>query len=454
MIAKHNLIKNKIELVYTPSREKAAAIIEAGIAAVLPASIMHTSICCRFEKNILSIRGQDFDIANGRIFVVGGGKAAGTMAASLEDILGPGRITDGIVVDKYGITDNRTKQIIVRTAGHPVPDENGAMAVQEMLQIKERYALTRDDIVICLISGGGSALLPYPVEGVTLAEKQQTTRLLLSSGADITEINCVRKHLSKVKGGQFGRHFTPATVISLILSDVIGNDLSVIASGPTYPDQSTYTQAMAVLIKYGLQSQVPETVLKHLELGAAGKVGETPKILTNCHNFIIGDNSLALENMRQKAVQLGLKPLVLTAEQKGDTAVVARYRANEIKTGKYAGYDTLLLGGETTPVLPHEHGHGGRNQHYAAVSLTLFKEYPGKWLVASVGTDGSDFMSEIAGAMVDNNTQAWLESHHISPDSYIALFDSYGLLSQVSGSIVKTGNTGTNVGDVMVYLLG
>ncbi len=449
-----NIIKNWGALATTPSRHKVLSILEAGISRVLPSSIMYASVKFRKQQHLLSVSGHNYDLSSGRVFVIGGGKAATAMSHALEKILGPSSICAGIVTDKYGVVDINTKKISVVLAGHPVPDENGVRAVSSMLQLKSQYGITEGDHVICLISGGGSALLPCPADSVALEDKQQITRLLLASGAEISEINCVRKHLSKVKGGQLGRFFAPATVISLILSDVIGNDLSVIASGPTFPDNSTFDQAAAVIRKYDLSAQIPVSVRQYLEKGVSGHVADTPKSLKNCYNFIIGDNSLALAAMRIKALQLGLHPLIISAEQKGDTGEIALQRVKEILDGRYSGYDTLLIGGETTPRITGKHGQGGRNQHYAAVSLLAMEKNSHPWLVASLGTDGSDYMPDVAGALVDDSTLLKLNNKRIPLVSYIQKFDSYGLLSQVDDAIIKTGNTGTNVGDIIVYLLG
>jgi hydroxypyruvate reductase/glycerate 2-kinase len=449
-----NIIKNKDQLATTTSRQKAISIIEAGISCVLPSSIMHSSLKFDKQNQKLTVNNHKIDLTHGRVFVVGGGKAGVVMARSLEQILDSANICAGIVTDKYGVDDISTEKISIVLAGHPVPDNNGVQAVQAMLQMKTRYQISEKDIVICLISGGGSALMPCPVDEITLEDKQQVTRLLLESGAEISDINCVRKHLSKVKGGQLGRYFSPATVVSLILSDVIGNDLSVIASGPTYPDKSTFFQAITVIQNYNLLSRIPLSVRKHLEDGISGIVKDTPKKLDNCYNFIIGDNSLALEAMRIKALQLNLHPLVISAEQKGDTRKVAEKYADAISSGKYSGYDTLIIGGETTPRLPEKHGQGGRNQHYTAVSVLALEKYKTPWLVASIGTDGSDYMSGVAGALVDESTLALLKEHKIDVEAYIDNFNSYGLLSQLENSIIRTGNTGTNVGDIMVYILG
>ena len=448
------IIKNKAELATTPMRRQALDIIETGIARVLPDNIMRASVQYKVKNRTVIVNGHRFDLSKGRLFVIGGGKAAGLMAGTLEDILGPGVITAGIVTTKRGSTNYTKKKIEVIQAGHPIPDEGGVEAVHRMLDLRPRYNIGADDVVICLISGGGSALMPCPAEGVSLADKQSVTSLLLGSGAEISEINTIRKHLSRVKGGRLGRYFAPATVISLILSDVIGNDLSVIASGPTYPDQSTFTDALKVLKKYSLFSRCPASVVGLLERGAKGLTDETPKTLDNCHNFIIGDINLALEAMKAKATELGLKPYIVTAAQKGETTTAAVQRSVEIMENKYSGKNAVILGGETTPSLPSKAGKGGRNQHYAAVSMQQMKEYPGKWVVASVGTDGSDFLPDVAGAVVDEKTWSRLEEQKVDVQSYIDRFDSFHLLEKAGNVLVRTGNTGTNVGDVVVYLLG
>lgn len=296
--------------------------------------------------------------------------------------------------------------------------------------------------------------MPCPVDGVTLEDKQAVTGLLLECGADIREINTVRKHLSKTKGGGLGQHFSPATVVSLIISDVIGNDLDVIASGPTSPDSSTFENACEVLEKHSLKGKIPSSVLNYLERGKEGKVPETPKTLANCRNYVIGDNILALRAMEEKARDLGLRPHIVTTEQKGDTAAAARVRAEEIIEGKYSGCSAIIIGGETTPVLPENHGIGGRNQHYAAVSMPAMKDCPGEWVLASVGTDGSDYLPDTAGAIVDDRSREDTENRGIDISSYIDRFDSHTLFLKMGNSLIVTGSTGTNVGDIIVYVLG
>ena len=222
----------------------------------------------------------------------------------LMQLLESENITDGVVICKD--RPPKISKIQAVQAGHPIPDQRGVEGVERILHLKDRYGINGDDLVLCLISGGGSALMPCPVDGLSLDDKKKLTGLLLASGAEIHEINCVRKHLSKIKGGRLGYYFSPATVISLILSDVIGNDLSTIASGPTVPDFSTYAEALAVLEKYNLLSTAPADAVNILKKGSQGLLEETPKALNNCHNYIIGDNNLALQRYGPKGCGVGV----------------------------------------------------------------------------------------------------------------------------------------------------
>lgn len=445
------IIKNKKELTITKLRHQALDIIEAGIESVLPSNIMTKALKFDPGHKVLSVKKSHYDISQGRIFVIGGGKASGAMAQNLEKIIPPKLITTGIVNCKS--CDYQTKKIKIIEAGSPIPDQRGVAGVKKMLALKKKYSIDKNDLVICLISGGGSALMPCPAKGISLNDKKKITKLLIESGAKIQEINAIRKHLSLVKGGHLGHCFYPTTVISLIISDVIGNDLDVIASGPTVADPSTYSKAYNVLKKYSLLSKVSKSVVKVLKKGMAGKIKETPKKLDNCHNYIIGDNGLALKAMYEKAKKLGLKPYVVTAKQTGDPIKMARLRAKEILKGKYGKYDVLLIGGETTPKLPKKHGKGGRNQHYAATSLLTLKDYPSDWVVASIGTDGSDFLPDVAGAIVDKNSLTTTVKKKINIQKYLDKFDSNTLLKKIGHSLIVTGNTGTNVCDVIVYIL-
>jgi glycerate 2-kinase len=444
------IIKNNYQLATTELRRATLEIIDAGISRVLPAAIMQSAISYTRSQNVI-VNGDTYPLSGGRIFVLGGGKASCLMAASLTQTLESENITDGVIICKD--RPPKISKIQIVQAGHPIPDQRGVEGVERILHLKERYGMNGDDLVLCLISGGGSALMPCPVDGLSLDDKKKLTGLLLASGAEIHEINCVRKHLSKIKGGRLGYYFSPATIISLVLSDVIGNDLSTIASGPTVPDFSTYAEALVVLEKYNLLSAAPADAVNILKKGSQGLLDETPKALNNCHNYIIGDNNLALRAMAQKAAELGYRPQIVTAELKGDTATVALSVANKIINAGNSGYDVFILGGETTILLPAAPGKGGRNQHYVAESLLAMGNYPKQWVMASVGTDGSDYLPDIAGAIIDHNSLPRLRNINIDVQQYLDRCDSNNLLQKLGDSLIVTGDTGTNVGDIVVYLL-
>jgi len=446
------IIKNREELITSGQRAAAVELIEAGIERVLPSNLVRTSVKYDHGQKRLSVEGHEYDLQKGRVFVVGGGKASGAMAVELEKILGPASIAAGIVNCKSD--EHVTQKIKVVRAGHPVPDAAGVEGVREMLSMKARYCIGKDDLVINLVSGGGSALLPCPVNGVALEDKQVMTQLLLGCGADIKEVNSVRKHLSLIKGGGLAGFFAPARMVSLIISDVVGDDPGVIASGPAVPDASTYADALNVLQKYGLLEKAPQAAVDFIRRGCAGLEAETPKRLRNCTNHVIGNNHMALQAMAKKAVALGIKPCIVTAEMTGGTTEYAYGMAARVKEGRYRGFGALLIGGETAPALTENAGKGGRNQHYAAVSMLAMQGHIPPWLVASVGSDGSDFLPDAAGAMVDDRSLHEARAAGLDVEDYITRFDSNTLFTRMGRSLIITGPTGTNVSDILLYLLG
>ncbi len=445
------IIKNYQEIDITDLRKQALEMIEAGIKKVHPGFLIKSAIRYNRNFNSLTVQNKTYDIIRGRVFIVGGGKAAGLMAQALEKIIGASNITAGIV-NCHG-DDYELEKIKIIKAEHPLPDRKGVKGVEKMLDLKEEYEIGEKDLVICLISGGGSALIPSPADSISLKDKQTATQLLLESGADIREINAVRKHLSKVKGGRLGRYFQPAQVISLILSDVAGNNLNVIASGPTVPDPTTFKDARAVLVKYNLLEKISSEAREYIERGCDAQEEESPKELDNCDNYIIGDINTALEAMAGKAKALGLKPMIISAEITGVPEVVGKRISQEIIKGEYKNYNALIFGGETTPCLPKTHGQGGRNQHLAAVSMLAMKDYQKEWVMASVGTDGSDYLSKVAGAMVDSYSLRMAMQKGLDVKEYIDKYDTNTLFKELGNSLIITGDTGTNVGDVMVYIL-
>ncbi len=390
------------------------------------------------------------------IWVVGAGKAGATMAAALEQLLGS-RITAGLVNVKYGHTA-KLSRIDLNECGHPVPDEAGVRGAERIADMVG-FASERD-LVIAVISGGASALLPLAARPVTLAEKQATTKLLLASGANIHEINSVRKHISAVKGGQLARLAAPATLLALLLSDVIGDDLDVIGSGPAAPDSSTFASARSVIQKYGIADAVPPAVLARIDAGMHGEIAETPKpgdpVFARVQNLVVGSNRLAVDAAVRKARRLGFRPLVLSTRIEGETREVARMHAAIAREVVASGQPLrapacLISGGETTVTLRGA-GLGGRNQEFAlaaAIDLAGCDNI----VVLSGGTDGTDGPTDAAGAIADGTTLARAAALGMNAHGYLADNDSYHFFEPL-GDLLDTGPTGTNVMDVRLLLVG
>lgn len=391
-----------------------------------------------------------------RIFVVGAGKASAAMARAVESLLGP-RISGGLVNVKYGHTD-RLRRIQLNECGHPVPDQAGVEGARRIAELV-RQAGPRD-LVICLISGGASALLPAPASPVTLAEKQEATRLLLGCGATIHEINAVRKHLSELKGGRLARLAAPATVLTLLLSDVIGDDLDVIGSGPTAPDASTFASARAVLEKYALLERVPPSVAERIERGLRGEIEDTPKpgdpVFERVQNLIVGSNRLAVDEAARKARRLGYRTMVLSTFVEGETREVARVHAAIAREILASGHPLrapacIISGGETTVTL-RGNGLGGRNQEFVLAAAIALSGYD-RVAMLSAGTDGTDGPTDAAGAVADGHTLARAQRLGLQAERFLANNDSYHFFEPL-GDLVKTGPTNTNVMDIRVLLVG
>jgi glycerate 2-kinase len=386
------------------------------------------------------------------IYVIGAGKAGASMAQGAERVLGRG-ITEGFINVKDGHLA-KLRRIELHECGHPIPDERGVAGARRIAGIAAKAGA--DDLVLCLISGGGSALMPLPAEPVTLADKQATTRLLLACGADIHEINAVRKHNSLIKGGQLARLAYPATVLSLLLSDVIGDDLDVIGSGPTAPDASTFACVKEIFDKYALWGRLPDSVRCRTEAGLAGEIPETPKpgdpAFTRTRNLVIGSNDLAVRAAAAKARALGFRTLVLSTFVEGETREVARMHAaiarEIVRNGRPVRPPACIItGGETTVTL-RGNGLGGRNQEFVLAAAIDIAGLPDV-AIFSGGTDGSDGPTDAAGAIADGRTFARLPTAR----RFLADNDSYHYFEQL-GDLVKTGPTNTNVMDVRLILVG
>lgn len=424
----------------TVLRRHALSIFRAALTAADPAAAV--------TRHLQRLDFSRFE----NVYVVGAGKAGASMAAAAERVIGR-RITAGFINVKEA-PRTRLRRIELHESGHPVPDSRGAEGAQRIAQIAESAA--RRDLVVCLISGGASALMPLPAPPITLEENQATTRLLLASGADIHEINTLRKHISAIKGGQLARLAAPARVEALLLSDVIGDDPSAIGSGPAAPDATTFANALGVLDRYGIRERVPASVRARLEQGAAGELPETPKpadpIFARVYNRIIGSNRLALYAAERRARELGFRTLLLSSEVQGEAREVARVHAaiarGIARTGRPIRPPACVItGGETTVTLKGE-GKGGRNQEFALAAALDIAGEPNT-VIFSAGTDGTDGPTDAAGALVDGFTI------RRDPDAraYLDRSDSYRYFDRL-GDLVKTGSTHTNVMDVQLILVG
>lgn len=437
----------------------AKAIFTKAVAAVNPSKRLEEML--RIEKNCLLIKMEEgsekvFDL-NGfdRIFLIGAGKASSSMAQAIEDIFGD-RMTKGMITTKYGhILPLKYTEII--EAGHPIPDQkgfDGATKIQALL--KETGP---KDLVLFLLSGGGSALLPLPVEGITLEEKQEVTQLLLDCGADIQEINTIRKHISQIKGGWLARWAYPSTVIGFILSDVVGDPLDVIASGPTVPDTSTFEEALKILGKYDLINEIAPSIKKHLLLGKEGKLEETPKpgdvAFEKVFNILIGSNILALFAAEKEASSLGFNTLILSSSIVGETREAARFHGAIAKEVIFSGHPIprpacIISGGETTVTIKG-HGLGGRNQEFALAGAFEIHGLE-RVVLLSGGTDGTDGPTDAAGAIVDHTTIKKAQLMGLDPKVHLENNNAYPFFQRL-GDLLITGPTHTNVMDVRILLV-
>ncbi len=435
-------------------RQDAIAIFEHGIKAVDPANAIKRNLA--LEDNRLFIEGKIYDLSDyENIFIVGMGKASAAMAKALEDLLG-NRIKAGIVNVKYGHTVP-LKIVRANEAGHPVPDQAGLAGTHQILQLLRQTG--EKDLVFCLISGGGSALLPCPADGITLGEKQRLTQALLHCGATIHEINSLRKQISKVKGGRLARLVYPSTLISLILSDVIGDNLDSIASGPTVPDQTTFADCFNILERHKIHGEIPGSILEYVEKGGRGEFEETPKaddpIFERTQNVIIGSNDQALWAAKEKADDLGYNTLILSSFIEGETTEVAKVHAaiakEILRTGNPVGRPACVVSGGETTVKIKGRGMGGRNQEFAlaaAISIDGLDEVA----ILSAGTDGTDGPTEAAGAIADGSTIRRSEELGMIAEEYLRENNSYNFFNPLK-DLVITGPTNTNVMDLRIIMV-
>jgi glycerate 2-kinase len=438
----------------SPYRGAIQAVQRAALAAVEPGAAVKRFVQCQGER--LIVAGQSYDLAAvERVRVVGAGKAAAAMAAALHAILAD-RLSGGLAVTKYDHASLGAGPIELVEAGHPLPDQAGVAAAERMAQLLAGG--TERDLVLAIISGGGSALLALPAAGISLADLQATTGLLLRSGATIGEMNAVRKHLSQVKGGGLARLAAPSPLIGLILSDVVGDPLDAIASGPTAPDPTTFADAWAALERYDLAERVPAPVRDRLQAGRHGDLVETPKpgdpVFDRVQNVIISSNRLAAEAAVLEAQAWGLNALLLSTFIEGEARQVARVAAALAKELAYHDRPVprpacLVWGGETT-VTVYGAGRGGRNQELALAAALALDGVPNV-LLAALGTDGTDGPTDAAGAVVTGETAARARALGLDAATHLTNNDAYSLFDAL-GDLLRTGPTGTNVNDLLFIL--
>lgn len=464
-LVENHLIKILLENITDEKRvrrEQALTILGTALAAVDPGAAVRNTL--QYDKNSgrLEVAGQSYDLNQyENLYVVGAGKAGWPMAKAIAEIFGD-KLKAGAVTVKYGhgpMPGEARGKIELTEADHPVPDAAGVSGAEKIVNLLK--PLAEKDLVLAVISGGGSALLELPVEGVTLTDMQALTSALLRCGATINQLNTVRKHLSQVKGGQLARWASPAPVIGLILSDVVGSPLDVIGSGPTVPDTSSFGDAWAILESFGLteNSQLPSAILAHLKAGRAGQIPETPKpgnpLFDKVQNVVVADNRIAAEAAAGKARELGFNPLLLSTYVEGEAREVAKVYAalaKEVLTfnSPVARPACLLLGGETT-VTVRGSGLGGRNQEMAlALALTL--EGLDAILAIPLATDGSDGPTDAAGAIAEGDTLSRARSLGLDATDFLHRNDAYHFFER-TGDLLRTGPTQTNVNDLTLLLI-
>lgn len=427
-------------------------LFKAALGAGDPYGAMLRSI--RLQKGVLLAGPYRYRLSRyRRIVAIGAGKASARMAQALEHVLGT-FLQSGLVVVKYG-HGAATKTIQILEAGHPVPDQEGLLAGRRLLDLVT--ALTDEDLLIVLLSGGASSLLPAPVNGLTLEDKQQTTQLLLRSGATIQEMNTVRKHLSSLKGGQLAAT-TKAQVLTFLLSDVIGDDIGTIGSGPTAPDDTTFGDAWAIVQDYHLDRTIPQSVRRHLLRGVQGRISETPTsksvVFKRVRHHIIGGNSAAVDAVSGAAITSGLQPMVLSSTLTGEAREVAKVFGSMAREIAYRARPLrrpccLLAGGELTVAVTGK-GRGGRAQEFALAAAGEIAGLKNVW-IAGFATDGSDGPTDVAGAVVSGNTMACAQQKGLDVARALRQNDAYPFFQKAGGHI-STGPTGTNVNDLYLLL--
>ncbi|HEU4682963.1 MAG TPA: DUF4147 domain-containing protein [Nitrospira sp.] len=443
-----------IDLPASPARPLLTHLLRAALTAVEAGHAVRRAV--RKRGALLTLGRRRYDLRRyDRIAVAGAGKAAAAMARAVEDLLGS-RLERGLVIVKYQHAAPRPDRIVIAEAGHPIPDASGVRATRRLLKLAA--SLSPRDLLIVLLSGGASSLMPAPVPGVSLKDKQRVTELLLTCGADIVEINSVRKHLSLIKGGRLAQS-TTASILALILSDVPGDDVSAVGSGPTAPDPTTFGRAIECLKRYRVWPQVPSSARRHLLRGKGGHVIETPKprasLFRRVDHHVIGNNRLAVaaaaDAARTAGIAVSIDPRMLSGEaSRAGRAFAALARAIVDRDRPLPRPCCVIAGGETT-VTVRGNGRGGRAQEFALAAAKVIAGLKNTWIMA-VGTDGTDGPTDVAGAVVDGQTAGRAARLGIDLDEALEENNTYPVLKKLRAH-VRTGPTRTNVNDLYLLLV-
>jgi glycerate 2-kinase len=437
------------------ARKTVLELLNVGINSVLPKNLIPQFV--RRDGHKLIFKEIIFELtSNTNIFVIGAGKASGAMAEQLEHLLGSS-ITNGFVNIPEG-TKNQysTRKIQLNEASHPIPSRSGMHGAQKMVELIQSSQET--DLIIVLLSGGASALLPLPVAIITLDQLQLLNKSLIKSGATIQEINTVRKHCSRIKGGLLSKIGYPATIVTLILSDVIGNPLDSIGSGPTVPDPTTFQQSIEILKKYSLWDTIPETIRHYLQKAQNGSVPETPKpndeIFQKTHSVIIGDNRAACESIQQAANQRGFETLLYSSEITGEAREIGKKLLHLIKEERSkpiskSAKPLIIIGGGETTVTVRGEGMGGRCQEMGLSIIAEFENFSDT-VFAAIGTDGIDGFTDATGIIIDERSANLMKNKELNWKNYLDENDSYNFFKQLGDSLIFTGPTGTNVNDLIL----
>ncbi|MCD6564040.1 MAG: glycerate kinase [Thermoproteales archaeon] len=439
---------------YSDLRKQALLLALEGIKAADPEQAVKR--CMVNRNDSIEICGINFS-KDYNFYIIGAGKASGNMALAVEEILEDNLVSGIVTVPEEIVSRYSSQKIEFLGSTHPYPSDKSVYAAERIIDfVKE---LPSKSLLISLFSGGGSALIEKPVDNVTIKDIAKTSSLLMKAGADIYELNTVRKHLSKIKGGWLAKHAFPISMISLLISDVVGDRIDVIASGPTAPDKTTFEDALRILKRYNLEKSVPRNVIKYLYDGVRGLNPETPKpndrIFENVKIFVVASNIVSLNAMKKKAEEMGYKAIILTSRVLGEAKEIGKLIAGigiEVYTNgnPLAPPAILLAGGETTVTVKGD-GIGGRNQELALSAALMLQEYEGI-VIASIGSDGRDGPTDAAGAIVDCNTIRKAYDLGLNPRKYLDNNDSYSFFEKVGG-LIKTGYTGTNVNDFIIILV-